>query len=150
MTKKPAPKSCPCTSGLAYKECCAPYHRGERVPPDCEALVRARFAAFALGDGAFLVATLHPDHELLAGLDSALVAKELERQTKTFRYMRLTILDRTPPDVEGIAKVLFRAGVFERGVDRSFVELSNFSKVDGSWRYRDGQMFPPDKPPEQR
>ena len=38
-------------------------------------------------------------------------------------------------------QVLFFARLFERGIDRSFVELSEFRKEDGAWRYLSGQTY---------
>jgi SEC-C motif-containing protein len=53
---------CPCrkkSEAVAYDECCAPFHAGTAVPPTAEALMRSRYAAFALGDAAYLKATWH-------------------------------------------------------------------------------------------
>ena len=97
--------------------------------------MRSRFAAFALGDAEYLWRTLHPDHE-----DRALPKDDLVRALKTaaraMKYMRLTILDAKD------ARVLFLAGVFEKGRDRSFVELSSFAREGrdgGAWRYLSGE-----------
>jgi SEC-C motif-containing protein len=45
---------CPCGFGEPYESCCGRYHRGELQPPTAEALMRARYSAFALGNDAFL------------------------------------------------------------------------------------------------
>ena len=71
-------KPCPCTSGRAYADCCAPFHRGEREPETPEALMRSRFAAFALGDAEYLWRTLHEDHE-----DRALSKEDVVHSLKT-------------------------------------------------------------------
>lgn len=132
--KKKAASSCPCTSGAPYAACCAPYHRGAE-PPDAEALMRSRFAAFARGDGAYLWRTLHPQHPLRARPEAEVV-KELSRARQRLRYQRLTIHD---ADADGDrARVLFTAHVFEKGKDRSFTELSEFERAEGGWRYRGG------------
>ena len=49
--------------------------------------------------------------------------------------MRHTILDAKDE------RVLFLAGVFEKGRDRSFVELSTFARAaeGGGWRYLSGE-----------
>ena len=63
---RPPPRDCPCHSGLRYKACCAPFHDGAHEAPTPEALMRSRYAAFALGLGEYLVRTLpstHPDLE---------------------------------------------------------------------------------------
>jgi SEC-C motif-containing protein len=108
---------------------------GEREAPTPEALVRARFAAFARADAAYLWRTLHSEHEDRAeSNEAALVA--LRNAAQSHRYMRLTILDARENEV------LFVAGVYEKGQDRSFVELSEFGREDGAWRYLSGIARP--------
>ncbi|HEY5241235.1 MAG TPA: YchJ family metal-binding protein [Polyangiaceae bacterium] len=126
---------CPCTSGRVYAECCAPLHRGQREAETPEALMRSRFAAFALGDAEYLWRTLHPDHEDCAR-DRATVLAALRDVARTLRFMRLTILDASG------SRVLFHAAVFDKGKDRSFVELSSFARDDAGWRYVAGETTP--------
>ena len=93
--------------------------------------MRSRFAAFAIGDVEYLWRTVHPDHE-----DGALAKEDVLRSlrvaSRSLKYMRLTILDAKD------ARVLFVAGVFEKGRDRSFVELSTFATLGTAWRYLSG------------
>jgi len=135
MTK---PQLCLCTSGRPYRECCAPYHRGAE-PPDPPTLVRSRYAAFALKDGAYLWRTLDPDHEDRARDEQAYIRSIRGNQ---LRYMGLVLLDSAPPDEGGIARVLFLAKLFERGRDLSFVELSDFRHDGAGWRYLTGILAP--------
>jgi SEC-C motif-containing protein len=135
-----ANRNCPCTSGRLYRECCAPYHRGAE-PPDADALVRSRFSAFALHDDDYLWRTLHPDHEDRSR------PRELYRRavrSSPVRYMGLSLLDRAPLGEASPAQVLFLATVFERGKDRSFIELSDFLySYDGEGlRYLSGVTLP--------
>jgi SEC-C motif-containing protein len=103
--------------------------------------VRARFSAFACGDGAYLWRTTHPDHPLRARPRDEVV-RELSQARRTLRYRELTI-HASETDVErGRARVLFTARVFEKGRDRSFVELSDFAIAEGGWRYLDGLPLP--------
>ena len=138
----PSKDDCPCSSGLKYRACCAPYHRGEREAPDAEALMRSRYAAFARKDVAHLWRTLHPDHEERAGHGEAELTRALRATVDRFRYTGLSILDRSGPDQGGIARVLFLARVFEKGADRSFVELSEFAHDGEGWRYLRGESLP--------
>lgn len=137
----PSKDDCPCGSGRLYKVCCAPFHRGEREAPDAEALMRSRFAAFAKKDAAYLWRTLHPDHDERQR-DEATVVRELRAAASAFRYAGLVILDREPPDVHGIARVLFLARVFDKSQERSFVELSDFAHDGEGWRYLRGDLRP--------
>ena len=54
-----ADNSCPCGSSLSYGECCRRYHQG--IPAKApDALMRARYTAFALGKTDYLLQTWHP------------------------------------------------------------------------------------------
>ncbi len=119
---------------MAYRVCCRPFHEGAE-PPDPERMMRSRFAAFALGDGDYLWRTSHPDHPIRARPRDEAVT-ELSQARRTLRYQRLVVHDTSVDGDEG--RVLFTAHVFEKGKDQSFTELSEFSRVDGAWRYRDG------------
>ncbi len=124
-------KTCPCTSGVAYGLCCRPFHRGEREADTPVLLMRSRFAAFALGDAEYLWRTLHSEHEDRA-LPKDEVVRALKSHAGSHKFMRLTILDAKD------TRVLFLAGVFEKGKDRSFLELSTFGHDGTGWRYRAG------------
>lgn len=131
------PPPCPCGTGRPYAGCCAPYHRGEREAPDAEALMRSRYAAFALREVDYLARTLHPDHPDRARPPAALAA-DLRRSAETYRYQGLAVLDSRPPDADGVARVLFHARVFHKGRDVGFVECSEFARDGGGWRYLAG------------
>jgi SEC-C motif-containing protein len=95
--------------------------------------MRSRFAAYARGDVEYLWRTLHSDHE-----DRAAPREQFVRTAKhacaTYKYMRLRIVEACADEV------LFRASVFEKGRDISFLELSTFARDDGAWRYLRGVM----------
>ena len=131
-----APRDCPCFSGERYTACCAPLHRGEREAPSPQPLMRSRYAAFALGLGDYLVRTLasdHPDREL----PRAPLLRELSRAHERQRFMGLRILH----DL-GDGELMFYARIFEKGADRSFVELSRFAREGDVWRYASGIVLP--------
>lgn len=100
--------------------------------------MRSRYAAFALGLGDYLVETLAHDHP-----DRGM-AVELGRVKDTQRFQRLLVLHTAETGEEG--EVLFFAGIFGKGTtpakrgDRSFAELSRFTKEAGAWRYASGEL----------
>jgi SEC-C motif-containing protein len=100
--------------------------------------MRSRFAAFALGDVEYLWRTLHPEHEERAANKTEFV-RAVTATCRALKFMRLTILEARGD------RVLFLAGVFEKGRDRSFVELSTFAREGegGPWRYRSGEARSP-------
>jgi SEC-C motif-containing protein len=132
-----APRDCPCHSGKRYKACCEPLHARQHTAETPEALMRSRYAAFALGLGGYLVETLASDHPDRAEPD---LERALSRVRERQRFLGLRILF-----AEG-DEVLFAAKIFERGADRSFVELSTFIREDGheegEWRYASGITLP--------
>jgi SEC-C motif-containing protein len=133
------PRDCPCFSGARYVACCAALHRGEREAETPVLLMRSRYAAFALGLGDYLVRTLSKDHPD-QGLPREALVRELSRARERQRFMGLRILHEEISGSEG--KVLFFAKIFEKGVDGSFVELSQFLREDAAWRYASGILVP--------
>ena len=136
---KPPPRACPCHSGRTYDACCAPYHQGLREAPDPIALMRSRYAAFALGEADYLVRTLDAQHADRA-LPRADLLRSLRGARERLRYPSLAILDSRQSADSG--EVLFSAGIVERGKDQSFVELSDYSHDGAGWRYASGILVP--------
>lgn len=139
MSNIRAPKRsspCPCQSGSTYGECCQPYHRGEKQPPTPEALMRSRYAAFATGDVDYLVKTLHPDHRDRQ-LPAEMLVSSLRSACREQRYTGLEVFEASEDGDKG--HVRFRARVFQKGRDLSFSETSRFERIDGAWRYLDGE-----------
>ncbi|HMJ55440.1 MAG TPA: YchJ family metal-binding protein [Polyangiaceae bacterium] len=132
-------RDCPCHSGQRYAACCAPYHRNEREPPTPEALMRSRYAAFALGLGPYLVRTLATTHPDLAAPRQEL-ERTLSRAKERQRFTGLRVLHSALSENHG--EVLFFARIFERGQDRSFAELSDFTREENAWRYASGILLP--------
>ena len=133
MTRGP----CPCRSGATYMECCRPAHTGERPPALPRDLVRARYSAFAIGLGEFLHATLadaHPDRAHGTAVPARIA--ELSRSGRTLKYMGVVVSEADD------ARALFLAKVFEKGKDRSFMELSRFVVEEGTLRYASGILLP--------
>jgi SEC-C motif-containing protein len=97
--------------------------------------MRSRYAAFALGLGEYLVATLASSHPDLVIPRDELV-RELSRAKDRQRFLGLRIVHAAGDEV------LFDARIFERGQDRSFAELSTFARENGAWRYASGRALP--------
>jgi len=99
--------------------------------------MRSRYAAFALGEVDYLVATTHPAHPDAAAPRVEVVAN-LRRVTSAFKYPGLVVLEARERGAEG--QVLFHARVFQKGKDASFTELSDFARDGGAWRYKGGRL----------
>ncbi|HVX94109.1 MAG TPA: YchJ family metal-binding protein [Polyangia bacterium] len=144
---RPPPRDCPCHSGLRYKACCAPFHDGAHEAPTPEALMRSRYAAFALGLGEYLVRTLASTHPDLEKPRDELT-RALGRARVQQRFTGLRILSATTSPDGDRGEVLFYARIFERGADRSFAERSTFVREAGAWRYEAGEFVPRAELPE--
>src|SRR4051812_12190098 len=107
---KSGPRDCPCFSSLRYTACCAPFHRGERQPESPEALMRSRYAAFALGLADYLVSTLAPDHSDLE-IPRDVLLRELSRARERQRFLGLKILH--TEENGDVGAVMFFARIFE-------------------------------------
>ena len=127
---------CPCGSGQRYNACCKPFHLGEE-PKDVEQLMRSRYAAYALGEAAYLWRTLHPDHPEKKAQDEQTWTADLRAGRRTLRFVRLRVLDHDQ------TRVLFHAELYDAGKERSFVERSTFARDEqagGTWRYLSGEL----------
>lgn len=129
---------CPCSSLERYRDCCGPLHAGKAEAPTAVALMRSRYAAFAAGNVAYLVRTLHPEHADRA-LPVELLEATLRNTVRSYRYTGLTIESDTEEGDR--ATVTFFAKVFERGTDRSFRERSQFRRTAEGWRYLSGDTL---------
>lgn len=120
-----AASPCPCGLAAAYGECCGRFHSGSAAAPTCEALMRSRYAAFAVRDAAYLLRTWHPETRP-PGVDF----------DSATRWTGLEILDTT----EGSAfhttgTVTFRAHHTDGGRPDSLQEQSRFVRHEGAWVY---------------
>lgn len=123
--------SCPCGSNLACSACCGRYHAGEAAPT-AEALMRSRYAAYALGDLDYIEATCcgpaaiafnRAEAEVLQ-LGTEWLGLEVSRTTKGRER-----------DSEGT--VSFTAHYRHAGTDQALDEISQFRRVDDRWFYYD-------------
>jgi SEC-C motif domain protein len=99
--------------------------------------MRSRYSAFALGLGDYLIATLARDHE-----DRNVPALTFSSVKNRQRFLGLNILHAQHDEV------LFFAKIFERGIDRSFMELSTFVREPDGWKYESGVLVPKERLPE--
>ncbi|MEV0677596.1 YchJ family protein [Actinosynnema sp. NPDC050436] len=117
--------SCPCGSGEPYATCCGALHAGPRTAPTAEALMRSRYAAFAVADEAYLLATWHPT--------TRPAALDLDPDQE---WLRLDVLDRTGGGLlHTTGTVEFRALYRWRGRRAELRENSRFVREDGRWLY---------------
>ena len=118
---------CPCGSGAPYASCCGPLHAGESVATTAEQLMRSRYAAYVVGDAAYLMRTWHPRNRP----DPLEVAPDPG-------WQRLDVLDVAGGGADDeTGEVEFVA----THVDGPLHERSRFVRRAGRWVYLDGVVF---------
>ncbi|QNR87167.1 hypothetical protein H9N25_13820 [Pedobacter riviphilus] len=122
--------NCPCGSGVAFNQCCQPYHLKVKKAPTAEALMRSRYSAFVVADAAYLYDTTHRSkrkgHSESAYLSSA----------KNTKWLKLEIVFSDFDTVE------FKAYYLNKKFQTEVLhEKSNFRLEDGQWYYVDGKFY---------
>lgn len=129
---------CYCGSGLEFNACCGPILEGARPAETAEALMRARYSAFATKQAEFLHESLHPDHR--GDHDIGATRRWAERS----QWLGLEIVDVNgggQDDAEG--SVEFIATYKDHDIVKPHHEISSFRKVAGIWYFVDGKLVPP-------
>ncbi len=123
--------ACPCQSGLAYPDCCAPYHQGRSLPPDAEALMRSRYSAYALQQTGYLVATTVPAQQALLNTTA------IDQWSRNSQWLGLQVYQHRRIG-QRHAQVAFSARFQEAGgAPQTHEELSAFVLIDRHWYFID-------------
>lgn len=125
---------CPCHSGKKTKSCCGPVLRGQPAPTP-EALMRSRYAAYALGAVGHIVRTTHPNSPHFRS-NEAEWHEELEAFCRSTRFDSLTVHSSHSDPPRG--EVHFTAGLTHHGEPSPMVERSAFERINGRWLYHSG------------
>ncbi len=128
-------ESCPCGSQKTFAECCGPALAGTSAPATPEALMRARYTAYAKQNVDFIFDPVAPARR-----------GDFDRQgSETWprepEWMGLEIVSTAgggPSDTAGTVE--FSAKYREKGQDRRHDELASFVKIGGRWYFEDGHM----------
>lgn len=130
----PPEAPCACHSGERYRRCCMPLHEGE--PADTpSALMRSRYAAYALGRVEYVIDTTTDDSPHRRP-DRDAWQRDLEHFSNHTDFDDLEIVDAGDGPGDDEAWVTFRAELNQPDGDASFTERSRFVRGDdGRWRY---------------
>ncbi|WP_343329600.1 YchJ family protein [Polaribacter staleyi] len=120
--------NCPCNPVKLYKDCCQKAHNNIESITSAEQLMRSRYSAFVLAD----IKYLHKSHHSTTRL-SKKEYKELEKWTKSVKWVKLEIINSTESTVR------FNAFFLENGNLESIQENSTFCKENGYWVYLDAK-----------
>ncbi len=134
-------EACPCHSGKPYAACCAPIHADARTARTPDVVMRARYAAYARGDSAFIIATTDPDGPQWDP-DRARWEASIASFSRQTRFVGLEV-EPVGPDAPptGLPQVTFLARLVQGGADASFREQSRFTHRGGRWLYHSGRRL---------
>lgn len=118
---------CPCGNTVHYKDCCKPFHDGEKVPESAELLMKSRYSAYVKNLAKYLEDTWHAK--------TRPVEFQLDKDSG-FRWLKLEVTDTQENANE--ATVSFKAVYNMNGQEGVMQEKSKFLKEDGKWYYLDG------------
>ena len=122
--------NCPCGSGLQYQNCCKPYHLKQNSAPTAEALMRSRYSAFVVKDGAYLFETTHISKRKGNTKEAYL------KSAKNTNWVKLEIVG------AGFDTVEFKANYLNKKFQTEVLhEKSNFKLEAGKWYYVDGVFY---------
>ncbi|MGV6827259.1 MAG: YchJ family protein [bacterium] len=131
--------NCHCGSGRSFEECCEPIINGDQLAPTAEAMMRARYSAYVVGNAKFLGESLHPAHR--QDWDEAATRRWSEHSEWLGLEVR-GIEAGQKGDQEGLVE--FVALYKEDGLPRKHHEISRFKKEGKQWYYVDGEMPKPE------
>ena len=128
---------CPCGSGNKYKHCCQRFHKGKPAPTP-EAVMRARYSAYAIGIADYILKTTHPDSRYHQS-NRDQWRREMQQYSQTTTFAQLDILEVSDIEADK-GYVTFKATIFQGTKDLSFQERSLFQKHHGQWKYVRGDF----------
>ena len=134
---------CSCGHGTDYASCCAPIVTGKEPAATAEALMRARYSAYAHAQIDFLHDSLAP--EARASFDRG--AAEAWARGATWRGLEIQRTEAGGKD-DATGVVEFVAHFTQNEQEVAHAEVATFRKQDGRWFFVDG--VPPKAKPFQR
>lgn len=129
---------CPCGSTKKYKKCCKSFHDKITFPKTALELMKSRFCAFAVLNAEYIIFTSHENNPDFTD-DLKSWNEDILNFSKNTSFNKLEVIDFIDDEVESF--VTFKATLFQNKNDISFIEKSRFLKVEGIWKYVDGQFI---------
>jgi SEC-C motif domain protein len=138
---------CPCGSETNLETCCLPIIKGSQTPATAEDLLRARYAAFTLGEVDFLLATHHSRTRADAKRE------EIVEWSKNSEWYGLKIIQKEAGgENDNNGSIVFCAKYRDFAKDSETGKLSDiqdhwekslFERENGQWRLLDAQGVRP-------
>lgn len=128
--------ACLCGSGLESDACCAPLLAGKPAPT-AEALMRARYTAYASGDLDYVEKTCVKE---IRSDFNRLEAERFIAETKWLGLEISRVVEGGPQDETGLVEFVFRYS--QKDEPYAQHELATFCREDGAWVYKDSEVNP--------
>ncbi|MEI6985452.1 MAG: YchJ family protein [Rhodospirillaceae bacterium] len=126
---------CHCGTGRDFDECCGPCLSGAAPAPTAEALMRSRYTAFVTADIDYLENSLLP--EVRGDLDR----DHISNWAKNSTWLGLEVLSTSGGGVDDDSGMVeFSASFRTGGRELQHHEIGRFTKLDGRWYYKDGDL----------
>ena len=126
--------NCHCGSELPFEQCCQSIINGAPAPT-AEALMRARYSAYVVGDINFLNSSLAPDER------HDFDPEQAKAWSENSKWLGLTIhAVKDGGEADQAGQVDFTASYEYQGGRQDHRELASFKRLDGVWHYTDGRM----------
>ncbi len=126
--------TCPCGSGLDHAACCLPIIKGEQPALTAEALMRARYTAYACTEVDFLQASLHPDHRDDHDTEG------VREWSENSEWHGLEIVSTSAGGADDqTGTVEFACEYTYDGETRRHHELATFERLDDAWYFVEGE-----------
>ena len=127
--------NCPCGSDKSFGECCEPFLNGMGNAPTAEALMRARYSAFATANIDFIERTIHSGTRSDFSREGA---RKWAEQSQWHGLEILNVIDGKEDDAEG--RVEFIATYSQKDEQVKHHEVATFRKEAETWTFVDGRI----------
>ena len=132
---------CPCRSmdqnKLNYENCCGPFIEGKTKAPTAEALMRARYSAYAVKNISFIDETqVTVDNEVFNKEEALKWADSSEWMGLEIKKAQKGESNDSTGVVEFVAHYKDKAS----GTELNHHETALFHKREGEWKFREGQI----------
>lgn len=125
---------CPCGTGKTIGRCCGLLIKGKKQPGSPEALMRARYTAYATGEIDYILDTQDP--ETSGDIDR----ESTESWSKDSEWLGFELLDTEMGEDEKTGTVDFIARYRLQGQEHAHHEQASFRKADDGWLFVDSKM----------
>lgn len=135
---------CSCSSGIDFTQCCGPVLSGEKAAATAEALMRARYTAYARGDIDFVMNSTLPSSRSDSDIEA------MKQWSSQAEWTGLEVAStKAGGEEDNRGEVEFVACYNLQGVAQRHHERSTFVKQNGQWFFQDGKVIasgPAEKP----